>query len=104
MQIEEYNEFSKIYEKFKQNNEDFNNIMMEILDFEMQKSLNTILSTRNVESKDSSKTIVRKQFTVKRKDDKANKESSGISLGGMNSGLFFNNFQNTSNQSNMFTE
>ena len=106
LQIEEYQLFSKIYDQFKQANEEFNNVMMDILDFEMKKSLITILSTKNVEAKDSSKTVIRKQMIIKKRANNPNANvNSGMLLGNLNANQLFTNTLNPSNQNNnMFTE
>jgi len=70
--VEEYQLFSVIYNQFKQNNVEFNNIMMDLLDSEMQNSLNTILTTKNVVGMadgQAPKTVVRKQMVVGRRAD-----------------------------------
>ena len=67
--VEEYQLFGGIYNQFKQNSVEFNNIMMDILDIEMQTSLNTILTTKNVVDERAQKPVVRKQIVVGKRAD-----------------------------------
>lgn len=104
MNIAEYQLFGRIYDQFKQNNVEFSNIMMEILDFEMKKSLNLILATKNFEAKDSSRTIIRKQITIKKKADITNKEKLGMILAESNVSKIYDNITNSTKFNNMQTE
>jgi len=76
--LEEYQLFGDIYNRFKQNEVEFNNIMMDILDYEMQNSLNSILSTKNVVDSQATKTVVRKQIVVGKRADPSKALQHGL--------------------------
>ncbi len=94
--LEEYQLFGDIYNRFKQNEVEFNSIMMDILDMEMENSLNSILSTKNVVDAQTTKTVVRKQMVVGKRADPSKVLQNGLPQNIQNQ-IQNNNNNNTNN-------